>query len=82
MDISVIIDSCSLVFVILDTQNEGKIREKFLHLQKWDDAQGAGKKKCCAGSMRGFIKRLANREFFTKLYFPNTRFTYDLIAPK
>lgn len=80
MDISTIIDSYSLDFVILDTKNEDEIREMFLRLQNGTTLKAQEKRNAMPGRMRDFIKGLTNHEFFTKVHFSNTRFTHDLIA--
>ena len=80
MDVATIIDSYNLDFVILDTQNEDEIREMFLRLQNGTTLKAQEKRNAMPGRMRDFIKGLTNHEFFTKVHFSNTRFTYDLIA--
>ena len=80
MDIASIIDSYSLDFVILDTQNEDEIREMFLRLQNGTSLKAQEKRNAMPGRMRDFIKGLTNHEFFTKVHFTNSRFTHDLIA--
>lgn len=80
MDIATIIDSYNLDFVILDTQNEDEIREMFLRLQNGTTLKAQEKRNAMPGRMRNFIKELTNHEFFSKVNFSNTRFTYDLIA--
>lgn len=80
MDIATIIDSYNLDFVILDTQNEDEIREMFLRLQNGTTLKAQEKRNAMPGHMRDFIKNLTNHEFFSKVHFSNTRFTYDLIA--
>ena len=80
IDISSIIDSYSLDFVILDTQSEDEIREMFLRLQNGTTLKAQEKRNAMPGRMRDFVKGLTNHEFFTKVNFSNTRFTHDLIA--
>ncbi len=80
MDISTIIDSYSLDFVILDTENEDTIREMFLRLQNGTSLKAQEKRNAMPGRMRDFVRGLTNHEFFTKVHFSNTRFTHDLIA--
>ncbi|MBO5320269.1 MAG: DUF262 domain-containing protein [Ruminococcus sp.] len=80
MDVATIIDGYNLDFVILDTQNEDEIREMFLRLQNGTTLKAQEKRNAMPGRMRDFIKGLTNHEFFTKVHFSNTRFTYDLIA--
>ena len=80
MDISTIIDSYSLDFAILDTDDEDIIREMFLRLQNGTSLKAQEKRNAMPGRMRDFIRSLTNHEFFTKVHFSNTRFTHDLIA--
>lgn len=80
MDVAQIIDAYNLDFVILDTQNEDEIREMFLRLQNGTTLKAQEKRNAMPGRMRDFVKSLTNHEFFTKVHFTNSRFTYDLIA--
>lgn len=80
IDISTIIDSYSLDFVILDTQSEDEIREMFLRLQNGTSLKAQEKRNAMPGKMRDFVKELTNHKFFTKMHFSNTRYTHDLIA--
>ena len=80
MDISTIIDSYSLDFVILDTDDEDIIREMFLRLQNGTSLKAQEKRNAMPGRMRDFIRSLTNHEFFTKVHLSNTWFTHDLIA--
>ena len=79
-DITDIIDGYSLDLVILDTPNQDEIREMFLRLQNGTTLKAQEKRNAMPGKMRDFIKDLTKHEFFEKLPFANTRFTYDLIA--
>ncbi len=80
MDISSLIDSYSLDFVILDTQNDDEIREMFLRLQNGTSLKAQEKRNAMPGRMRDFIRELTKHEFFSKVHFSNTRFTHDLVA--
>lgn len=80
MDVSTIIDSYNIDFVILDTPNEDEIREMFLRLQNGTTLKAQEKRNAMPGRMRDFIKDITKHEFFTKVQFSNTRFTYDHIA--
>lgn len=80
MDVATIIDSYNLDFVILDTKNEDEIREMFLRLQNGTTLKAQEKRNAMAGKMRDFVKKLTEHEFFRKVHFSNTRFTYDHIA--
>ena len=79
-DITDIIDGYNLNLVILDTPNQDEIREMFLRLQNGTTLKAQEKRNAMPRKMRDFIKSLTNHDFFTKLPFANTRFTYDLIA--
>lgn len=78
-DISDIIDSYNLDFVILD-RSEEEIREMFLRLQNGTSLKAQEKRNAIPGEMRDFIKTISNHEFFNKVNFKDSRFTYDLIA--
>lgn len=80
IEISDIIDGYSLDFVILDNKDEDEIREMFLRLQNGTTLKAQEKRNAMPGRMRDFIRSLTNHEFFSKVQFKNTRFTYDLIA--
>lgn len=80
MDVASIIDSYSLDFVILDNENEDEIREMFLRLQNGTSLKAQEKRNAMPGKMRNFVKEIAKHDFFTKVNFSNTRFTFDLIA--
>ena len=80
MDISTIIDSYNLDFVILDNEDEDEIREMFLRLQNGTSLKAQEKRNAMPGQMRDFIKKVSEHEFFQKVSFSNSRFTFDLIA--
>ena len=80
MDISTIIDSYNLDFVILDNEDEDEIREMFLRLQNGTSLKAQEKRNAMPGQMRDFIKKVSEHEFFQKVSFNNSRFTFDLIA--
>ena len=80
MDIATIIDSYNLDFVILDNEDEDEIREMFLRLQNGTSLKAQEKRNAMPGQMRDFIKKVSEHEFFQKVSFNNSRFTFDLIA--
>lgn len=80
MDVSSIIDSYTLDFVILDNENDDEIREMFLRLQNGTSLKAQEKRNAMPGKMRDFVKTIASHNFFDKVNFANSRFTYDLIA--
>lgn len=80
IEITTIIDSYTLDFVILDNPNEDEIREMFLRLQNGTSLKAQEKRNAMPGNMRNFVKKVAKHDFFNKVNFTNSRFTYDLIA--
>ncbi len=80
MDVSSIIDSYTLDFVILDNENDDEIREMFLRLQNGTSLKAQEKRNAMPGKMRDFVKTIVSHNFFEKVNFANSRFTYDLIA--
>lgn len=79
-DISDIIDSYNLDIVILNNENEDEIREMFLRLQNGTSLKAQEKRNAIPSKMRDFVKKITSHNFFTKVGFKNSRFTYDLIA--
>ena len=77
-EITDIIDSYNLDFVILNNKNEDEIREMFLRLQNGTSLKAQEKRNAIPGNMRNFVKDIANHDFFYKV--KDSRFTYDLIA--
>lgn len=80
MEISSIIDSYSLDFVIIDNDDEDEVREMFLRLQNGTTLKAQEKRNAMPGKMRDFVKKISQHEFFQKVGFKNSRYTYDLIA--
>lgn len=80
-DISDIIDAYNLDLVILDeNKSEDEIREMFLRLQNGTSLKAQEKRNAIPGNMRDFVKSVATHDFFYKVNFKDSRFTYDLIA--
>ena len=79
-EVSDIIDSYNLDFVVLDNKNDDEIREMFLRLQNGTSLKAQEKRNAIPSKMRDFVKKVANHDFFYKVNFNNSRFTYDLIA--
>lgn len=79
-EISDIIDTYNLDLVILDNENEDEIREMFLRLQNGTSLKSQEKRNAIPSKMRDFVKKVANHDFFYKVNFKDSRFTYDLIA--
>ncbi len=78
-EISDIIDTYNLDFVILD-KNDDEIREMFLRLQNGTSLKAQEKRNAIPGKMRDFVKKVASHKFFDNVNFKDSRFTYDLIA--
>lgn len=78
-DITDIIDTYNLDFVILDKTDE-EIREMFLRLQNGTSLKAQEKRNAMPGKMRDFVKSVSSHQFFDKVNFNDSRFTYDLIA--
>lgn len=79
-DVTDIIDIYNLDLVILDNISEDEIREMFLRLQNGTSLKAQEKRNAIPGKMRDFVKSIANNDFFYKVNFKDSRFTYDLIA--
>lgn len=80
MDTASIIDGYNLDFVVLDNEDEDEIREMFLRLQNGTTLKAQEKRNAMPGKMRDFVKNVSSHEFFKKVSFNNSRFTFDLIA--
>ena len=79
-DIKDKIDSYNLDFVVLDSVSDDEIREMFLRLQNGTSLKSQEKRNAMPGDMGDFVRNTAKHEFFSKVNFTNSRFTYDLIA--
>ena len=79
-EVSDIIDMYNLDLVILDDKTEEEIREMFLRLQNGTSLKAQEKRNAIPSKMRDFVKSVANHNFFYKVDFKDSRFTYDLIA--
>lgn len=79
-EVSDIIDTYNLDLVILDNKTEEEIREMFLRLQNGTSLKAQEKRNAIPSKMRDFVKSIANHNFFYKVDFKDSRFTYDLIA--
>ena len=78
-EVSDIIDTYNLDFVILDKTDE-EIREMFLRLQNGTSLKAQEKRNAIPSKMRDFVKTISSHDFFYKVNFKDSRFTYDLIA--
>ena len=79
-DIQDIINSYNLDFVVLDYVDDDEIREMFLRLQNGTSLKAQEKRNAMPGRMGDFVRATAKHDFFSKVNFTNSRFTYDLIA--
>lgn len=79
-EVSDIIDTYNLDLVILDNKTDEEIREMFLRLQNGTSLKAQEKRNAIPSKMRDFVKSVANHNFFYKVDFKDSRFTYDLIA--
>ena len=79
-EISDIIDTYNLNLVVLNNETEYEIREMFLRLQNGTSLKSQEKRNAIPSKMRDFVKKVAAHNFFDKVNFKDTRFTYDLIA--
>ncbi|MBQ9266953.1 MAG: DUF262 domain-containing protein [Clostridia bacterium] len=79
-EVSDLIDTYNLDLVVLDNKSEDEIREMFLRLQNGTSLKAQEKRNAIPGNMRNFVKSVANHDFFYKVDFKDSRFTYDLIA--
>ena len=78
-DVSDIIDSYNLDFVVLERSDE-EITEMFLRLQNGTSLKAQEKRNAIPSKMRDFVKRISSHHFFEKVNFKDSRYTYDLIA--
>ena len=79
-DIQDKINSYNLDFVVLEDVEEDEIREMFLRLQNGTSLKAQEKRNAMSGRMGDFVRATAKHQFFDKVCFSNTRFTFDLIA--
>jgi hypothetical protein len=79
-DLRIRFDIYSLDVVILEETDEDEVREMFLRLQNGTSLKAQEKRNAYPGMMRDFVHQLAAHDFFTRVGFENTRFTYDLVA--
>ena len=73
-------DTYNLNVVMLEDTDEDEVREMFLRLQNGTTLKAQEKRNAYPGKMRDYIRELASHEFFNKVNFANSRFTYDLIG--
>ena len=79
-DVTDIIDIYNLDLVILDNISDDEIREMFLRLQNGTSLKAQEKRNAIPGKMRDYVKSIAAHQFFDKVHFKDSRFTYDLIS--
>jgi hypothetical protein len=79
-DLKIKIDTYQLDIVILTNTNDDEVREMFLRFQNGTTLKAQEKRNAMPGKMRDFIKKLSKHEFFKKVNFKNSRFTFDHIS--
>jgi len=73
-------DVYPLDVVVLEETDGDEVREMFLRLQNGTSLKAQEKRNAYPGKMRGFVKKIASHDFFKKVGFADSRFTYDHIA--
>lgn len=79
-DLRVRFDTYAVDVVVLEDTDEDEVREMFLRLQNGTSLKAQEKRNAMAGAMREFVRSLTLHEFFSRVGFANTRFTYDHVA--
>ena len=79
-DLHVRFDTYSLDVVVLEDTDEDEVREMFLRLQNGTSLKAQEKRNAMSGAMRQFVRSLTEHDFFKRVGFANSRFTYDQIA--
>lgn len=79
-DLRLRFDNYALDVIVLSDTSEDEVREMFLRLQNGTSLKAQEKRNAMPGSMRTFIKDLAQHPLFSKCGFTNSRFTHDLVA--
>ena len=84
LDVRTIFDAYPVDVVIVEdatqTDQEDEVRDMFLRLQNGTILKAQEKRNAMTGSMRDFVKSIAEHPFFEKCRFTNSRFTYDHLA--
>ena len=74
-------DTYPLDVIIVSDTDEDEVREMFLRLQNGTTLKAQEKRNAMTGEMRGFVKDLAQHNFFAvSVPFKNSRYTYDHLA--
>lgn len=71
------------VVVVTDAvvnEDEDEVRDMFLRLQNGTTLKAQEKRNAMTGTMRNFVKAIAEHPFFENCRFTNQRFTFDHIA--
>lgn len=79
-DLRVRFDTYALDVVVLEDTSEDEVREMFLRLQNGTSLKAQEKRNAMPGAMRHFVRMLTTHEFFARVGFGNTRFTFDHVA--
>ncbi len=80
LDLRLAFDSYAFDIVILENTDEDEVREMFLRLQNGTSLKAQEKRNAFPGTMRDVVKEISKHQFFTKVGFTNSRYTYDLVA--
>jgi len=73
-------DTYPLDVVLVDDADEEEVRDMFLRLQNGTSLTAQEKRNAYPGSMRDFVRSLADEKFFRSVGFSNSRYTHDLVA--
>lgn len=73
-------DVYPLDIVVLEESDEDEVRDMFLRLQNGTSLKAQEKRNAYRGKMRDFVRNIASQDFFKKVGFTDSRFTYDHIA--
>lgn len=73
LDVVVIIDA-------VEDDQENEVRDMFLRLQNGTTLKAQEKRNAMTGTMRDFVKQVAQHPFFENCHFNNSRFTFDHVA--
>ncbi len=74
------LDIYPLDIVIIEDADEEEVREMFLRLQNGTSLKAQEKRNAYPGKMRDFAKQVASHQFFLKVGFADSRYTFDHIA--
>jgi hypothetical protein len=79
-DLRLRFDTYNVNIVIVSETDEDEVREMFLRLQNGTTLKAQERRNAMTGSMRDFVKDLAEHPFFASCNFTNARYTFDQLA--